>query len=300
MEPISDAAVFIRVVDAGGFTAAARDLELSKGAVSKYVGRLESRLGTRLLHRTTRRLSLTEAGERFYRRAQAALAELSDAEREAADHSGTPRGHLRVSAPSFYGAEILARHLKGFRERYPDISLELVLENRLVNLVEERFDVAIRLSAPKDSSLVMRRLADIPLVVCAAPDYLHRHGKPATPRELPDHECLLYLLMSRPREWVFVDESGAHRAVEVRGSLATNDDHALRRAALDGQGILRMPSLFLREAIGRGELVQLWPDDACPAVTLAAVYPSRRELPRKVRAFVDFVTEITTDPLLPA
>lgn len=293
MEPISDAAVFVRVVDTGGFTAAARELELSKGAVSKYVGRLETRLGARLLHRTTRRLSLTEAGQRFYQRAQAALAELQDAEREVADHSGRPRGHLRVTAPTFYGAEILARHLRTFRQRYPDISLDLVLDNRLANLVEERFDVAIRMSAPKDSSLVMRRLADIPLVVCAAPDYLLRHGKPATPGELPDHECLLYLLMSRPREWLFLDDDGAPHAVEVHGSVATNDDHALRRAALDGQGILRMPSLFVREAIEGGELVQLWPDDACPTVTLAAVYPSRRELPRKVRAFVDFVAEIT-------
>lgn len=293
MEPISDAAVFVCVVDAGGFTAAARRLELSKGAVSKYVGRLESRLGTRLLHRTTRRLSVTEAGERFYRRAQAALAELNDAELEAADHSGAPRGHLRVSAPTFYGAEILARHLRTFRLRYPDISLDLELDNRLVNLVEERFDVAIRMSALQDSSLVMRRLAEISLVACASPDYLLRRGKPETPADLGRHECLIYLLAPRAHEWTFVDATGARYTVEVRGSLATNDDHTLRRAAMDGQGILRMPSLFVREAIERGALVQLWPDDACPAVTLAAVYPSRRELPRKVRTFVDFVTDIT-------
>lgn len=295
MEPIADAAVFVRVVDAGGFTAAARALDLSKGAVSKYVGRLESRLGTRLLHRTTRRLSLTEAGERFYRRAQAALAELADAELEAADHGTTPRGHLRVSAPTFYGAEILARRLSEFTTRYPAIALDLVLENRLVNLVDERFDVAIRMSAPKDSSLVMRRLSDIPLVVCASPAYLRRHGRPDTPAGLAAHECLLYLLAPRPREWTFRSENGTPYGLEVRGSFASNDDHTLRRAALDGHGILRMPKIFVRGALERGELVQLWPDDACPPVTLAVVYPSRRELPRKVRVFVEFVADITRE-----
>jgi DNA-binding transcriptional LysR family regulator len=295
VEPIADAAVFVRVVDAGGFTAAAQALGLSKGAVSKYVGRLEARLGTRLLHRTTRRLSLTEAGERFYRRAQAALAELADAELEAAEHGATPRGHLRVSAPTFYGAEILGRRLREFRSRYPAISLELVLDNRLVNLVEERFDVAVRLSAPRDSSLVMRRLAEIPVVACASPGYLERHGRPVAPADLASHECLLYLLSPRPREWTFLDAGGAPYGVEVQGSFATNDDHTLRRAALDGHGILRMPKIFVQAALERGELVQLWPDDACRKVTLAAVYPSRQALPRKVRAFVDFVAEIARD-----
>jgi DNA-binding transcriptional LysR family regulator len=289
----SDTAVFVRVVQEGGFTAAARSLELSKGAVSKLVSRLEARLGARLLNRTTRRLTLTEVGDAFYRRAVVALAELEDAERDVAEHTGSPRGHLRVSAPSFYGAEILSRHLAEFRRRYPDISLELALENRFVDLVEERFDVAIRMSAPRDSSLVMRHLADIPLLVCASPDYLARRGKPEAPEDLRDHECLVYLLVPRPREWIFVSADGGRYAVHVEGRLSTNDDHALRRAALDGLGILRMPELFLREAIARGELVRLWPHAATPTVTLAAVYPSRRELPRKTRAFVDFVAEVT-------
>ena len=293
MYPKSDVAVFIRVVQDGGFTAAARSLELSKGAVSKMVNRLEARLGARLLNRTTRRLALTEAGDAFYRRALPALAELEDAEREVAEHTGSPRGHLRVSAPSFYGAEILSRHLAEFRQRFPDISLELRLENRLVDLVEERVDVAIRMSAPRDSSLVMRHLDDIPIRVCAAPDYLARHGTPETPGDLRDHQCLLYLLVPRPHEWSFVDDKGRHYAVQVEGRLSTDDDHALRRAAIDGLGILRMPELFLREAIDDGELVPLWPDAPAPAVTLAAVYPSRRALPRKTRAFVDFIAEVT-------
>ena len=292
VNPRSDTAVFVRVVQEGGFTAAARSLELSKGAVSKMVNRLEARLGARLLNRTTRRLTLTEVGDAFYRRALPALAELEDAEREVAEHTGNPRGHLRISAPSFYGAEILSRHLAEFRQRFPDISLELRLENRLVDLVEERFDVAIRMSAPHDSSLVMRPLEDVPMRVCAAPDYLARHGTPGTPEDLRDHQCLLYLMVPRPHEWTFLDAGGRHYAVHVEGRLGTDDDHVLRRAAIDGLGILRMPELFLREAIARGELVPLWPDAAAPAVTLAAVYPSRRELPRKTRAFVDFIAEV--------
>lgn len=293
MEPQSDTAVFVRVVEEGSFTAAAEALELSKGAVSKYVSRLEARLGARLLNRTTRRLTLTEAGEVLYRRASRALAELSDAEQEVSEHAGRPRGQLRVSAPAFYGAEILSRHLSEFHRRYPDISLELSLENRLVDLVEERFDVAVRMSAPKDSSLVMRKLADIPVVMCASPDYLRRHGKPQVPEDLRNHECLIYTLSPRPHEWIFFSKAGQRFAVTVRGSFRFNDDHAQRQAALDGLGILRMPKLFLDDAIERGELVQLFPDEASPNVTLAVVYPSRHELPTKVRVFVDYLAELS-------
>jgi DNA-binding transcriptional LysR family regulator len=293
MGPYPDTAVFVRVVDEGGFTAAAETLGLSKGAVSKVVSRLEARLGARLLNRTTRRLTLTEVGETFYRRAAVALAELEEAESEVAEHTGKPRGYLRVSAPAFYGAEILSRHLSEFQRRYPDISLELMLENRLVNLVEERYDVAIRMSAPRDSSLVMRKLAKIPLLVCASPAYLSQRGSPETPEELREHECLIYLLVPRPHEWAFVGEHGERYTVMVEGRLSTNDDHALRQAAIDGLGILRMPELFVRQALNRGELVQLWPEAASPGVTLAVVYPSRRELPGKVRAFVDYIAEVS-------
>lgn len=292
MVRVSDTAVFVRVVEAGSFTAAAAALELSKGAVSKYVSRLESRLGARLLNRTTRRLTLTEAGHAFYGRASAALAELGAAEQEVGEHAGSPHGHLRVSAPTHYGAEVLSRHLCDFRRRYPAISLELALENRLVDLVNERFDVAVRMSAPRDSSLVMRRIADIPVICCASPAYLERHGRPAAPEDLREHECLIYTMVPRPHQWTFEDADNRSYAVPVHGSLATNDDRTLRRAARDGVGIVRMPKLFLERAIERNELVQLWPDATFPVVTLAAVYPSRRELPSKVRVFVDFVAAI--------
>lgn len=290
-ETVSDTAAFCRVVEAGSFTAAAEALGLSKGAVSKYVSRLEARLGVRLMNRTTRRLTLTEAGEAFYRRAARALEELGAAEQEVTDQADRPRGHLRVSVPTFYGAEILSRRLGAFHHRYPDISLELVMENRFVDLVEERFDVAVRMSAPRDSSLVMRKLAEIPVVICASPDYIARCGRPERPEDLREHECLIYTVAPRPHEWVMASRRGPRYTVAVDGSIRTNDDHTIRQAAKDGCGILRMPRLFVQDALDAGELIQLWPDGTSPGVTLALVYPSRHELPAKVRAFVEFMAE---------
>lgn len=298
MERSSDTAVFVRVVEEGSFTAAAETLGLSKGAVSKYVTRLEGRLGARLLNRTTRRLTLTEVGEAFYQRTSRALAAMREAELEVVESAGKPRGHLRVSAPTLYGAEVLSRHLCTFRRRYPDISLELALENRLVDLVRERIDVAIRMSAPKDSSLIMRRLAEIPIVTCASPEYIDDNGRPQTPTDLREHDCVIYTLASRIHEWLFYDEDRQPYAVPVRGRFHTNDDLAMRQAALDGFGILRMPKLFVQAALDEGRLIQLWPDHAGPGVPLTAVYPSRRELPAKVRVFVDFAAGVADRAVL--
>lgn len=289
MDRVSDAAVFCTVVNQGSFTAAADALQCSKGAVSKFVSRLEARLGVRLLNRTTRRLSLTEAGEDFYRRASRALAELGAAEQEVAEHADRPSGTLRISAPTFYGAEILSCRLADFHRRFPQLSIDLVLDNRLVDLVEERFDAAIRIAAPVDSTLVMRRLMDVPMVTCASPAYLKQRGRPAHPGELGDHECLIYTLDSRPDQWSYVRLNGAPYTVQVRGKLRVNDDHVLRRAAMDGIGIARMPRPFLQDALDGGELVALWPDDHETNLTLAIVYPSRHELPAKMRAFIAFM-----------
>jgi DNA-binding transcriptional LysR family regulator len=221
---------------------------------------------------------------------QAIVAAYQEAlEHEVSDQSGTPRGHLRVSAPTFFGAEILSRHLAEFHRRYPEISLELSLENRFVDMVAERFDVAVRMAAPRDSSLVMRKLSDIPLLACASPGYLERHGRPAVPEDLAHHACLLYTLTRRTHEGRFRREDGALYSVTVDGRIHTNDDHAQRQAAIDGLGILYMPALFLEEAIECGDLVPLWPAAMMPTVTLALVYPSRHALPARVRAFVDFV-----------
>lgn len=292
MKQIADAAVFVRVVEDGSFTAAAASLDLSKGAVSKYVSRLEAGLGARLLNRTTRSLTLTEAGADFYTRASRALAELREAAEEAGEYAGSPRGHLRVAAPPFYASEILSPRLHEFHRRFPDITVELLLDNRLIDLVEKRVDVAVRMSAPEDSSLVMRKIADIPLMECASPAYIERHGRPQSPRELSEHACLIYTASPRPHQWLFYGEDGQPYSVSVRGFFELDGDHTMRQLAFDGLGIIRMPKLFLQDAIDRGCLVPLWPEDISAKVTFAALYPSRSGLTAKARAFIDFVFEI--------
>ncbi|MGB0514909.1 MAG: substrate binding domain-containing protein, partial [Wenzhouxiangellaceae bacterium] len=178
-----------------------------------------------------------------------------------------------------------------FRRRYGEITLEIKHSNRFVDLVEERFDAAIRISAPLDSSLVMRKLAVIPMVFCASPEYLLRRGRPRTPADLRDHDCLIYTGSARPQEWQVLGADGRPEGIAVNGGLRTDNDHTLRQVALDGGGIVRMPRLFLNEELRNGRLVQLWPDDIALPVTLAVVYSSRRDLPRKVRAFIDFLVE---------
>lgn len=292
MQQISDAAVFVRVVEEGSFTAAAASLDLSKGAVSKYVSRLEASVGVRLLNRTTRSLTLTEAGSEFFARASRALAELNEAAEEAGEYAGSPRGNLRVAAPPFYAAEILSPQLHEFHRQYPDITIELLLDNRLIDLVEKRVDVAVRMSAPEDSSLIMRKIADIPMVECASPAYLERHGLPASPHELGEHACLIYTVSARPRQWTFFDKNGAPYSVSVRGPFELDDDHTMRQLAFDGLGIIRMPKLFLQDAIDEGRLVPLWPEDMSSKVTFATLYPSRSGLTAKARAFIDFVFDL--------
>ncbi|MDX1625671.1 MAG: LysR family transcriptional regulator [Wenzhouxiangellaceae bacterium] len=293
--PVGEVQAFRSVVEHGSFTAAAESLELSKSAVSKYVSRLERRLGVRLLNRTTRRQTLTEAGEAYFRRVSRALDELARADREVAEQADRPRGRLRVSAPTFFGGELLAPRIAGFLERCPDVTLEIVHSNRFVDLVEERFDVAIRIAAPRDSALVIRPLAEIPLVLCAAPGYLERFGRPRRPDDLADHRCLLYSLAERPDIWTLPDSDGTPTRVAVRGGLRTDSDHVLRRAAIDGAGIARLPRLFVADALAGGRLEALWPDRPAVSVTLAAVFPSREDLPAKTRAFVDYLVECAGD-----
>jgi len=293
---LSDVAVFLRVVELGSFTAAAESLEVSKAAVSKYVSRLEAALGTRLLQRTTRRLALTEAGAAYYGRAAAALGDLAAANEELAALSGEPRGHLRVSAPGYLGALHLAPLLGGFLKAHPKITLDLDLSNRLVDLVQERFDVAVRISSHADSSLVARTIAPCPTVVCATPEYLARHGAPRTPADLAAHECLIYGLMRTPHEWRFrrrprrgAEGRGRWVAVTVKGALRCNDDTALKQWLMEGLGVRQFPRFFVERELKRGTVVELLPEWESPPLTISAVFATRQHLAPKVRAFVDFL-----------
>ena len=289
MDRLSDIAVFVRTVEQGSFTAAAESLGLSKAAVSKYVGRLEDRLGVRLMNRTTRKLTLTEAGELLFRGASPALADLAAAEDGVQELAGKPRGRLRVTLPELFGTGFLASRLGAFRRAYPDIELDLNLANRIVDLVAERYDMAIRMTTLTDSSLVARRLADVPVVTAASPAYLRLHGTPDSPSDLARHDCLAYNLDRTPSEWHYRKPRGGHESVRVRGPLRSDNDGMLKRAAIDGHGILHMPKIFLHDELKSGELVELLPDYTGSSVTLAAVFPSRTNLAPKVRACVEFL-----------
>ncbi|HUR41910.1 MAG TPA: LysR family transcriptional regulator [Verrucomicrobiae bacterium] len=291
MDRIAEIAVFVRVVELGSFTRAADALEVSKAAVSKQVSRLEQRLGARLLHRTTRRLTLTEAGDALYRRSAGALIELGEAEKEVAQLTGAPRGLLRVSAPVYFGSVSLAPHLAAFRARYPEIALDLELDDRLVDLVKERFDVAVRISAMTDSNLVARRLSPCPLVVVGSPAYFKRHGMPRTPADLAAHTCLTYALARTPNEWRLRPPRGRWIAVTVASSLRSNSDFVLKQGVLDGLGLGMFPNFFVERELAEGRLRQALADCETSAASINVVYASRRQLLPKVRAFVDFMAE---------
>ena len=274
MNNLTDIAVFVRVVESGSFTATADELEISKAVVSKYVSRLEERLGARLLNRTTRRLTLTEAGEALYRRGAEALSEIREAEEEVAQLAGEPRGHLRITAPTYFGSVKLAPLLRDFRTRYPAITLDLDLNDRIVDIVRERFDVAVRISELADSSMVARRLAPCPQVVVGSPEYFRRYGTPRTPADLRDHDCLSYSLVRAPNEWRFRAPKGRWIAVTVRGSIRCNNDFALKQAVLDGLGLRQFPRFFVERELEEGKLLEVLPEYESPGSEIPSFYAS--------------------------
>jgi DNA-binding transcriptional LysR family regulator len=291
MNALSDIAVFVRVVESGSFTRAAESLEISKAAVSKYVNRLEQRLGARLLHRTTRRLATTEAGQALFSRSAAALAELSEAEQDVAQFTAKPSGVLRVTAPTYFGTTTLAPQLKHFRARYPEVTLDLDLSDRIVDLVKERFDVAVRISALKDSNLIAMRLAPVPLVLIGAPAYFRRRQPPAVPADLSAHDCLGYSVVPTPNEWRFHSPRGQRIAVTIKSPIRCNNDFALKQFALDGLGLAVFPRFFVEQELASGRLVQVLADYPAPELAMHAVYETRRHLLPKLRAFLGFLGE---------
>ncbi len=294
MDSLSDIAVFVQVVDSGSFTAAAERLARSKSVISKYVTRLEDRLGARLLNRTTRRLSLTEVGRLFYDRSQRGLQELADAESEVARLQGAPRGTLRLNTPMSFGILHIAPALPGFLGRYPDLSVDMNLDDRKVDLVEEGFDLAVRISELRDSSLVARRLAPCRHVVCAAPDYLARHGRPRIPADLRGHNIITYRYQKSANEWRFFARNGEQVSVPVSGTLQMNNSVALREALLCGIGIARIPTFVVGSDIQAGKLQAVLSDYGTLEVPIYLVFPQRHHPSPKVRAFVDFMAERIT------
>lgn len=289
MWDLSAMAVFARVVETESFTRAAAELGLSKSAVSKQVSRLEDRLGVRLLNRTTRRLSLSEAGAAYYEGCQRTLAEAAAAEQAVTRLAAAPRGVLRVNAPMSFGVLHVGPALPAFLSACPELTLDLALNDRQVDLVEEGYDVAVRIGVLAESSLVVRRLAPSRLVLCAASGYLADHGRPAAPEELGGHDCLIYSYQAGGREWQFRGPDGLRR-VKVSGRLRANNGDILMTAALNGRGIALLPSFIAGDALRAGRLERLLPAwRVAEEANVYAVYPASRNLSPKVRAFVDFL-----------
>jgi DNA-binding transcriptional LysR family regulator len=287
MDRLDAMAAFVKVAEAGSLSGAARGLGCSLASVSRQLAALEARLGGRLLHRTTRRLALTEAGREFYERAKRILGEVEEAERALSDSAATPSGRLRLSAPSLIGRLHVAPLLPEFLAQHARVSVDLTLLDRPVDPVEEGVDLALRIGPLDEGGALARRLGSVHLVICAAPSYLARRGMPLLPQELADHDCLVFAAPDGA-EWHFA-EGGRKLGLRVPARLSANALDPLVAAALGGAGVVRAPCWQLAEHIRAGQLVRLLAPYERPAAPIHALFPSGRPLPAKVRAFVDFL-----------
>jgi DNA-binding transcriptional LysR family regulator len=282
---------FVRVAEVGSFAGIAHEVGLTPTMVGRQVSWLEARLGTSLIVRTTRRQSLTEGGRLFLDRARAVLGELQAAEESVSLMRAVPRGRLRIDAPVTFGTTILAPALHHFLSAYPEVEMDLSLNNRVVDLVEEGYDAVIRTGELPDSSLIARRLADYPLALCAAPSYLTKHGAPKRPEDLAGHACLGFHPGAHHGKWTFVTGASKDVVVQVSGPLASNSGAVLREAALAGAGLILHGEAMLAEDIRGGRLTRVMADYPPRSLPVHILYPATRSVPPKLRAFLDFVGE---------
>ncbi|VVD98445.1 LysR family transcriptional regulator [Pandoraea anhela] len=295
MNKLREIECFIAVVESGSFVKAAESLGISKTAVSRYVADLEARLGTRLLQRTTRRLSLTEPGQRYVERCRQILAELDEADAMAGEQDGEPAGPLRINAPHTFGVLHLAPLWPTFLAQFPHVSLDITLSDRLVDIVDEGYDLAIRISRLPDSSLVHRRLAVTRLVLCASPGYLAQHGTPRHPSELTRHETVGYSYFLHRREWHFDGPDGPV-SVQTHARLIADNGDTCVAAAMAGSGIILQPAFLVQDALRDGRLVEFLSEYTQGERGIYVVYPSRKYLSAKVRAMIDFLVEAFAMP----
>ncbi len=294
MDRLSSIALFVRAVDAGSFSAASEELEISPQLVGKQIRQLEQHLGVKLLNRTTRRQSLTDFGQRFYERAKIILAEVEIAESMAAETRVVPSGRLRINAPISFGAYALAPRLPAYFAACPGVSIELTLINRQVDLVEEGYDLVFRVGELRDSGLIARRLAPQRFVLCAAPSYLRTAPPLRTPSDLAHHECLLFLRGRYRDTWTF-DGPDGRMTVPVSGRLSADHGGSLLQAALAGLGILLQPNVLVAGAIEQGRLVSLLEAYSAPDLALHVLYAPDRRVTPKLRSFLDFTLQAFGD-----
>ena len=288
MDTLEGMRTFAAVVTEGSFSKAAERLDRSPQLVSKYVAQLEARLGVRLLNRSTRRLSITEAGQAYFDRCQGIVAEVDELEDAVGNMTKALSGVLRINAPMTFGMHHLTPAIAEFQDNHPDLRVDLALDDRVVDIVSEGFDLAIRIADLDTSSLVARRLAPIHLVACASPTYLEENGAPGPPEDLEEHECLGYTYSSDRDRWRFESKQGIYE-VRVNGRFCANNGDALRTAALAGHGLVLQPTFIVGDDLRSGRLIRILPDYGIARLNVYAVYAHRQFLSNKVRALVEFL-----------
>lgn len=291
--------VFATVIDCGSFTAAGRHLDLSKSVISKHITKLEKQLGVTLLHRTTRRLHMTEAGEQLYFYCQRIMRDLKEAQQAIGPLQNEPRGLLRIGAPKSIGMSMLPDVMTKFHSKFPKVTIEVQVSGRHMDLVDEGYDLSLRFfhnSELQDSSLKARKLMQGQFVVCASPDYLNKHPLIHSPSDLVGHNCLIYTQRAHPHQWLFMGKAGQTQAIKVDGNLKSNDPNLLLRSTLAGHGLIFGPDFIFKKHFKSKALVPILTDYNLPPSTLYVIYPGGQFVPLKLRAFIDFLVQEWSDP----
>lgn len=297
MDKLESMQAFVEVVNHSGFAAAGRHLGLSRSVVNKLVAQLEADLGVQLLQRTTRKVSPTDTGRAFYERCVNILAEVSNAERSVTQLQIEPKGTLRINAPMSFGTMHLAKAIAHFMQRYPDIQVQLTLSDRFIDLIEEGFDVTLRIAEPNaDETLTTHKIAPISRVICAAPSYLKTHGTPKHPADLRHHDCLKYGHLATNNHWQLVDKAGKQTNVRLRCRGYSNNGEVLRESAIAGAGIALLPTFIVGQALRSGQLVQILSDYCAPAIAAHLCYASNRHLSTKIQRLTAFLQDWFKEP----
>jgi len=293
MDTLDGIKTVVAVVETGSFTAASERLGMSKALVSKYIGEVEDSLGVRLLNRSTRRLALTEAGQRYYDQALPLLEEFEEMVDSVTGEQSSPRGLLRISVPVTFGEMSLAPLIPKFLQQYPDIGVDLQLSDKMIDMLEEGIDVVIRIGGVDDSSLIAKHIQTLPLALCASPDYIQSRGRPKTPEELAEklakHDCIIDSNFRVGKHWPIICPNNITTSVEVSSRSMANSPRAVKEIALAGGGIGMIPRFIVQDALDDGRLEEILPEYRTLEFGLFAIYPHRRYLSRKVRCFIDFL-----------
>jgi len=290
MDKLHNMTIFVEVVNAQSFTAAADKIGLSRAQISKSVMQLEKHLNSRLLNRTTRRISLTEIGRLYYERCKIILSDVEEIEEIASQQSINPHGRLTISVPTSFGILQLSDIIPHYLKQFPQVQISISLTDRFIDVVSEGFDLVLRIAELEDSSLIARKIAPCKRIFCASPDYLNKNGIPKVPQDLSIHHCLTYSNELKPDSWILYGSNNIE-TIKVNGPICSDNGDILRTAAIAGLGITLLPTFIVGSDLSAGRLQQVLPDYCPPEISIYAVYPSRRFLSAKVRTFIDFLSD---------